>query len=170
MQYLQTLEAIKIKHTNQDVLVQDYVSKLVCWIHEKEEELLTTNYTNLQLRKRIMDFDLQLKALQQIALEKEATVENLNRQLEMIQESHQMMMNANEPDAGSSCGDDHSKDIIDTNCQMCSRELSSVIIFPCKHLCCCKACEAYVYSCPVCEIVKESSVEVSRPLMKKGAE
>lgn len=160
MQYLQTVDAVRIVNTNQDVLLQNYVSKLVGCIHGKEEEVV-------ELRRCLMDLDFELKAVQQIALEKEATVENLNHQLEMIQESHQMMMNANEPDADSSYGDNLSKGIIDGNCQRCHTELSSVIIFPCKHLCICKPCEAYVHSCPVCEIVKESSVEISWPLMKK---
>ena len=33
------------------------------------------------------------------------------------------MMNASEPDAGSSCGD-LSNDIIDSDCQMCGKELA----------------------------------------------
>ena len=44
----------------------------------------------------------------------------------MIQESHhQLMMNASEADAGSSCGD-LSNDRIDSDCQMCRKELSNL--------------------------------------------
>lgn len=167
-----------IGQANQDNLVQNYVSKLLGVIQEKEMELVTANQANFELRERVGDFESQLMALRQTALEKEATVANLNQQLEMIQKSHQIMMTTNEsdsasscvPDAASFCGD-LKKDMLDMNCQMCYKELSTVLIFPCKHLCCCAPCEAYVYSCPVCETVKESSVEVSWPVMnKQGAD
>lgn len=150
MQYLQTANAIMNQHSNQDMLVQNYVSRLLGSIHQKEQELLATNPKNVELQNRLVNLDSKLRALQKKAQEKEATGTT-----------------DNESDAASFCGDNFSSnDIINSYCLMCHRELSSVIIIPCKHLCCCKICEAFVYSCPECEIVKEDCIEVSWPLKK----
>ncbi|XP_017250626.1 E3 ubiquitin-protein ligase BOI-like [Daucus carota subsp. sativus] len=169
-QNLQTINSVVNENTNQVNLILDYASKLLDLIHEKENEVAATNHANWGLQMCLNQYDYQLKAWQQIALEKEALVANLQQQLVMIQESHhQLMLNASQPDAGSSCGDP-SNDVIDRDCQMCGEEISSVVLLPCKHLCCCRTCEANVYSCPVCKMAKESSLEVSWPMIKKGAD
>ncbi|XP_021775361.1 probable BOI-related E3 ubiquitin-protein ligase 2 [Chenopodium quinoa] len=44
-------------------------------------------------------------------------------------------------------------------CKVCKTGKSCVLLLPCRHLCCCKGCEAFVDVCPVCKSVKMASIE-----------
>lgn len=50
------------------------------------------------------------------------------------------------------------------DCKVCERELASVMVWPCRHVCVCKRCDAAAKCCPVCRMVKTTSVEVCLPL------
>lgn len=165
MQHLETVNAIMTEETNQDTLVRNYVSRLLGLIQEKEQAVTTVLRANSILQRLVADTQAQLNACQEKIVDKEATVASLNQRLAMIQMSHQMMI-ANEGDAGSSSSD-ITKEMLDKNCQMCRKRPSCVLIVPCNHLCCCLACKALLHICPVCATVKQSTVEVSWPQMKK---
>uniref|UniRef100_A0A2P2Q6C6 RING-type domain-containing protein n=1 Tax=Rhizophora mucronata TaxID=61149 RepID=A0A2P2Q6C6_RHIMU len=44
-------------------------------------------------------------------------------------------------------------------CKCCNARSSCVLFIPCRHLCSCKACDAFLDSCPVCQTAKETSIE-----------
>ncbi|KMT01391.1 hypothetical protein BVRB_9g214010 [Beta vulgaris subsp. vulgaris] len=44
-------------------------------------------------------------------------------------------------------------------CKVCKSGNSCILLLPCRHLCCCKACEAFVDACPVCKSAKMASIE-----------
>ncbi|XP_021851979.2 probable BOI-related E3 ubiquitin-protein ligase 2 [Spinacia oleracea] len=44
-------------------------------------------------------------------------------------------------------------------CKVCKSGKSCVLLLPCRHLCCCKGCEALVDACPVCKSAKMASIE-----------
>lgn len=44
-------------------------------------------------------------------------------------------------------------------CKGCNSRDSCVLFLPCRHLCSCKACEAFLDSCPVCLTPKKASIE-----------
>ncbi|KAG6418523.1 hypothetical protein SASPL_120727 [Salvia splendens] len=50
------------------------------------------------------------------------------------------------------------------DCKVCERELANVMVWPCRHVCVCKRCDAGAKCCPVCGMVKTTSVEVCLPL------
>ncbi|KAL1559342.1 RING-type E3 ubiquitin transferase [Salvia divinorum] len=50
------------------------------------------------------------------------------------------------------------------DCKVCERELANVMVWPCRHVCICRRCDATTKCCPVCRMVKTTSVEVCLPL------
>ncbi|ESR35830.1 ring-type domain-containing protein [Citrus sinensis] len=44
-------------------------------------------------------------------------------------------------------------------CKGCNSRDSCVLFLPCRHLCACRACEAFLDSCPVCLTPKKASIE-----------
>ncbi|KAL9673149.1 hypothetical protein QQ045_029402 [Rhodiola kirilowii] len=48
-------------------------------------------------------------------------------------------------------------------CKVCGQRESCMVMVPCCHLCCCKACVDFVSLCPVCgrEVIKGSALEAS---------
>ncbi|XP_047939542.1 BOI-related E3 ubiquitin-protein ligase 1-like [Salvia hispanica] len=50
------------------------------------------------------------------------------------------------------------------DCKVCERELANMMVWPCRHVCVCKRCDAAAKCCPVCGMVKTTSVEVCLPL------
>lgn len=45
-------------------------------------------------------------------------------------------------------------------CRACRAKEVSFLLMPCRHLCLCKDCDAFVNVCPVCRLFKNSSVQV----------
>ncbi|KAH6830868.1 hypothetical protein C2S53_005792 [Perilla frutescens var. hirtella] len=50
------------------------------------------------------------------------------------------------------------------DCKVCERQLATVMVWPCRHVCVCMRCDATTKYCPVCRSVKTTSVEVCLPL------
>ncbi|XP_054790771.1 E3 ubiquitin-protein ligase BOI-like [Prosopis cineraria] len=45
-------------------------------------------------------------------------------------------------------------------CRACKAKEVSMLLMPCRHLCLCMECDAYVNVCPVCQMMKSDSVQV----------
>ncbi|MQM05525.1 hypothetical protein Taro_038336 [Colocasia esculenta] len=45
-------------------------------------------------------------------------------------------------------------------CKSCKIKEISMLLLPCRHLCLCKDCEAFIHLCPVCHCMKTTSVQV----------
>ncbi|CAH9113024.1 unnamed protein product [Cuscuta europaea] len=55
-----------------------------------------------------------------------------------------------EEDAQSSSVDPEHSDPVRIKCRLCGRRTATVLLWPCRHLCLCKRCEAFAKRCPVC--------------------
>ncbi|CAH9126334.1 unnamed protein product [Cuscuta epithymum] len=55
-----------------------------------------------------------------------------------------------EEDAQSSSVDPEQSDPVRIKCRLCGRRNATVLLMPCRHLCLCKRCEAFVNRCPAC--------------------
>lgn len=49
-------------------------------------------------------------------------------------------------------------------CKVCERQLATMMMWPCRHVCVCSGCDNATRRCPVCRLVKTTSVEVCLPL------
>ncbi|KAI9124965.1 hypothetical protein K1719_003581 [Acacia pycnantha] len=45
-------------------------------------------------------------------------------------------------------------------CRACKVKEVSMLLMPCRHLCLCKDCDAFLNVCPVCQMMKSASVQV----------
>ncbi|CAL0331189.1 unnamed protein product [Lupinus luteus] len=45
-------------------------------------------------------------------------------------------------------------------CRGCGKRVASVVVLPCRHLCMCAECDTHFKACPVCHILKNSTIEV----------
>ncbi|KAL3653365.1 hypothetical protein CASFOL_003046 [Castilleja foliolosa] len=46
------------------------------------------------------------------------------------------------------------------DCKICGKQLATVLMWPCRHVCVCKQCDAVTDRCPVCRVEKRSTVDV----------
>ncbi|CAN1310905.1 Probable BOI-related E3 ubiquitin-protein ligase 3 [Linum perenne] len=46
------------------------------------------------------------------------------------------------------------------NCRACKSREVSVLLMPCRHLCLCIDCDMFINVCPVCQLIKTTSIQV----------
>ncbi|KAK4433438.1 hypothetical protein Salat_1106100 [Sesamum alatum] len=67
-------------------------------------------------------------------------------------------------DAESSFEDPDRVGPVRLECKACERQLATVMMWPCHHICVCTRCDSGTKVCPVCRSLKTASVEVCLPL------
>ncbi|KAL0304009.1 UNVERIFIED_CONTAM: BOI-related E3 ubiquitin-protein ligase 1 [Sesamum radiatum] len=67
-------------------------------------------------------------------------------------------------DAESSFEDPDRVGPVRLDCKACERQLATVMMWPCRHVCVCTRCDSLTKVCPVCRSLKTTSVEVCLPL------
>lgn len=141
------------------ILMQNYETKMKAIMDEKDEVINTATNRTIELQNYLLMAEKEAKNWQQKAIENEAMVTDLNKKLYQAKERKH-------DDAESICNggedeDDHEhqneKKMV---CKMCHVRSSCVLLLPCRHLCCCRLCEGLLMFCPVCETVKNGSLEV----------
>ncbi|WOG97758.1 hypothetical protein DCAR_0417099 [Daucus carota subsp. sativus] len=159
----QRLNAVLREETRQRaVQLEKYAANLVSLIQKKENEVALARQTSMEIEQCMVKTDAEVKSWQKLALEKEAKVAELSYKLKKVEERIQML-NSGALDADSTCGETSqgkSREDLYGKCKVCQAQGSCVVLFPCKHLCCCKSCEALVKFCPVCESLKKASMEI----------
>ncbi|KAL8059259.1 hypothetical protein ABFX02_03G073600 [Erythranthe guttata] len=141
----------------QAYIIQECESKLTALILQKEEQSAAARSRTRELTETLKMAEMEARAWQKIAAEKEAVATDLNNRL----------MNM-EHDAMSFCGSSSSPPPPPAavvagkmECRLCGGgRVCCVVFFPCRHVCCCKQCEPLLGHCPFCCTVKEASLEV----------
>ncbi|KAJ6773514.1 BOI-RELATED E3 UBIQUITIN-PROTEIN LIGASE 3-RELATED [Salix purpurea] len=145
-------------------ILKSVESKVSSLIRQKEEDLARATKKTMELEVWLRKVELESEQCQRVAREKEAMVVDLSNSLEQIR--GRLAMASNEvPDAESFCcgscdreqEQESQKKMV---CRGCRSRSPCIIFLPCRHLCSCKSCEAYLVSCPVCKSVKQASMEV----------
>lgn len=141
-------------------------------LHEKEIELENMNRKNKELMERIKQVTVEVQSWHYKAKYNESVVNFLRSNLQ--QAIAQGATNVKE-----GCGDSEVDDAASytnvnhlgavdisgvmkkpINCRACKVREVSVLLLPCRHLCMCKECEAFIELCPVCSVMKTASVQV----------
>ncbi|PSS31237.1 BOI-related E3 ubiquitin-protein like [Actinidia chinensis var. chinensis] len=134
-------------------LLQRYESKWTTLMLQRDESLVLATKKSKELQQCLRKIEMEKQNWQRKAKESEAKVAELNSTL----------IRVTEREAESFCGSsnrEESKKMMKNWCKLCRSRRSCVVLLPCRHLCSCKSCEAFVGFCPVCESVKEASMEV----------
>jgi E3 ubiquitin-protein ligase BOI-like protein len=159
------------------VLLSNVESKTLNFLRQKEENLAQATMRSMELQECLKKAEMEKETWQRLAKGNESLVIDLNNTLEQVKERLVLASNTAEDTAsfcGSSCYQRENQDnrgqetqVIKSSsssknmsCKSCYSRTSCVLFLPCRHLCSCKYCEAFLGSCPVCNALKEDSMEV----------
>ncbi|WOL12598.1 putative BOI-related E3 ubiquitin-protein ligase 2 [Canna indica] len=141
-------------------------------LREKEEELEKTGERIAELEQKLREANSELQMWFGIAKNNEAAVTTLQASLEEV------LRNAGAaalPDEGYGENDDCVQSCFTPSpllchrrkgapaCKACQEADACVLLIPCRHLCLCKECSSKTDTCPICHLVKNTSLEVVIP-------
>lgn len=166
-----------------EVLVKKIESKASFLLRQKDEEIVKARNKTMELQNMLKKLEMENQAWQRVAQENEAMVVSLNNRLEQVREEQASCRFNNGVDDAESCCEceDNNEGIMETKgfaavdssnqrqeeqeekttmvCKCCYCRNSSVLFLPCRHLCSCKDCAAFLDSCPVCRTPKKACIE-----------
>ncbi|XVF67945.1 hypothetical protein PTKIN_Ptkin10aG0162700 [Pterospermum kingtungense] len=166
------------------VLSRKIESKVCFLLRQKDEEILKATHKTMELQNLLKKLEMENQEWQRVAQENEAMVMSLNNTLEQLQQAS-CCFNYGADDAESCCevnrdtdaagpvvgggtaaGDHGREQEEDTTrkmttmvCKCCNSRTTCVLFLPCRHLCSCKDCAAFLDTCPVCRTAKKASIE-----------
>ncbi|XVE56193.1 hypothetical protein DITRI_Ditri03aG0218000 [Diplodiscus trichospermus] len=145
-------------------LLKSMESKALYLIRRKEEELARATKKTMELEASLRKAEMESESWQRLAKANEAMVMDLSNTLQQVRESLVWVSNTAEDAESLFCGsfdrDHQQEESNEMACKHCNSRSSSVLFLPCRHLCSCKSCEAFLDSCPICKSVKEASRRV----------
>ncbi|GKD53619.1 probable BOI-related E3 ubiquitin-protein ligase 3 [Tanacetum coccineum] len=140
-------------------ILKNYESKSQLLLRQKDEEIKRATSRRIELEEYLRITDVERQRWQMAANETEAMVMNLNKAIDQVSENSKKVAGAEAEDEGSCCyeNNDNKKML----CKSCFNEDSCVVMLPCRHLCSCKSCDVFLTSCPVCNMVKKATIQLS---------
>ncbi|KAJ4963125.1 hypothetical protein NE237_023064 [Protea cynaroides] len=156
------------------ILLRKIESKTLSLLKQKDEVIARSVKRTMELQECLRRMEMENQAWQRVTKENEAMVMALNNTLQQVKENAYCYPSAVADDAESCCevSQEHYRDekrrdaeeedppMKKMTCKSCNSQNSCVLFLPCRHLCSCKSCEAFLDSCPVCNSVKKASIEV----------
>ncbi|KAK9666789.1 hypothetical protein RND81_14G211400 [Saponaria officinalis] len=153
--------------------------KAVQLLKQKDDEISEATKKSLEFQEIIRKLEVENQAWQKVASQNEEMVFSLSNTLQQLQQQQQQQgcstSSSNCVDDAESCcniSDNNEKNTsvaekteenrgVDTKklCKKCKTRKVSMLMLPCKHLCCCKSCDAVIGACPVCKSPKMASIE-----------
>ncbi|XP_023529767.1 probable BOI-related E3 ubiquitin-protein ligase 2 [Cucurbita pepo subsp. pepo] len=154
-------------------LMKKIEAKTEVLLRQKEEEIVKASKKTMELEIFLRKLETENQIWKRIAEENEAMAMSLTNKLDQMREN--IATNSSD-DAESCCADDDETPARNRACSVsehgtkqsktmmmicrgCNFRNSTVILLPCRHLCCCKHCESVLDSCPVCRTGKKASIE-----------
>ncbi|KZV29803.1 hypothetical protein F511_10665 [Dorcoceras hygrometricum] len=149
------------------LILNKYETKTKFLLNQKEEQIAEVSSRTFQLEHLLTRMEIENQTWQRVAKEKESMVASLNCAIQRLKETANPQSNGAD-DAESCCQNidgEKTENVEFQNmkkmvCRCCNHRNSCVIILPCRHLCSCRDCEVFLYSCPVCRNVKKAAIEV----------
>lgn len=148
------------------ILLKSVESKAMSLMKQKEEDLAQATKKTMELEACLKKAQIERETWQRVAGENEAMIMDLSNTLEQVRERLFLDSTRGQDTDESSCCGSCEKEQEDNStkkmacCKGCNSRASCVLFLPCRHLCSCKFCEAFLAYCPVCDSVKEGSMEV----------
>ncbi|KAK4793254.1 hypothetical protein SAY86_023689 [Trapa natans] len=148
---------LKEQRRQQEAEVVSKIESRARWlIQQKDEEIARASKRTLELQSLLAKLEAESHAWQRLSREKEAVVVSLSTMLERVRSRKE-----EEEDAGS-CWEaapaPHGEEGTMV-CRGCNDGEPCVLFLPCRHLCSCKSCDAFLERCPLCGAPKKASIE-----------
>ncbi|KAM7479452.1 hypothetical protein LguiA_027665 [Lonicera macranthoides] len=159
------------------LLLKNHESKIQILLRQKDEEISRAVSKAMELENLLRRMEIESQTWQRLAKENEAMVISLNNTIEQLKQTTLLLTNEAE-DADSCCdmiqkgeketGENKGHEVEKEHegyratqviCKSCNCRSSCLIFLPCRHLCSCKDCEAFLDSCPVCRTEKKAVIE-----------
>lgn len=163
-------EALQQQKSQQlQFVIKSFESRTMALMREKEENLEKQRVKTKLLEECLIKSVEETEVWQSIAKEKHEKVIELNNMLLMIQRnllSSTLQPNDGDAESVYECeaieeevkvSEEMKKKVV---CKCCNNGELCVVFLPCRHLCCCKDCETVLGLCPLCQSVKQGSVEI----------
>ncbi|KAL7125499.1 hypothetical protein ABFS83_14G120900 [Erythranthe nasuta] len=148
------------------ILMKKYETKTRLLLKQKDQEIANAANRTNELQNFLNRIEIENQTWQRVARENESMVASLSGTIQRLRESSAAAAACSPAADAESCCENGGEDDEEEKwgerklvCRRCKSEKSSVILLPCRHLCCCKECEVFLDSCPVCTMVKKASVE-----------
>lgn len=149
------------------LLMKKYEWKIESLMKRKEEEMLKAANKKVELLECLRRMEMERQAWQRLAQENEATAASLNSTIQRLREAASsgaaedaesccLEREREEEREGGTWGEQETRKMV---CRCCNSRNSCVIMLPCRHLCSCRDCDAFLDSCPVCNLPKKASLE-----------
>ena len=145
-------------------------------LREKEAEVEKATRKNAELEARAAQLSIEAQVWQAKARDQEAQATSLQVQLQRAimsggasaQDSRRVEdqlgcavgVDGQAEDAESAYVDPDRVVVSRPTCKACRKRAASVVLLPCRHLCLCTECDQVAQACPLCLIMRNSSVEV----------
>lgn len=169
------------EHRKQQItlLLMNYESKAQFLFQQKDEEIAKAVNRTIELEDLLKRMETENQTWQRMAKENEAMIMSLNKSMEQLRKGASAAA-ADRQSSGNGVGVEDAESCCEIvmnsapvaaeqpevrvnrmpmMCKICCFRSSSVIMLPCRHLCSCNVCEAFIETCPVCNVVKEASIE-----------
>ncbi|KAL6509399.1 hypothetical protein OROGR_022709 [Orobanche gracilis] len=128
-------------------------------LKQKEIELQNKSLQNIELERKAEHYKKEAERLSTKARNLERATMSLKSCLEEANAARRYAETAQE-EAESFFEDPDRVGPVRLDCKVCDRQLASVMMWPCRHVCVCTRCDAATKVCPVCRLMKTTSVEV----------
>ncbi|GAA0164054.1 hypothetical protein LIER_19779 [Lithospermum erythrorhizon] len=151
------------------LILKKYGARIEYLLRQKDDEIAKAVNKTMELQDFMKRVEIENEAWQKLAKDNEEMVFSLNNTIEHLKASASLSTNGAE-DAESCC--DRATDSIEVKveqnleqiskrvlCKGCNIRSSCIIILPCRHLCLCQSCEAFLHSCPVCGTEKKATIQ-----------
>ncbi|GMH16361.1 hypothetical protein Nepgr_018202 [Nepenthes gracilis] len=167
------LKLMMQEHSRQQLasLLREFEAKSAILLRQKEEEIARNINRAAELEGFAKQMETENQVWQRVAAENEAMITSLNATLNQMKREACFFSTVD--DAESCCGEGGATENRGDGgaaatafagerkmlCRICSLRISCVVFLPCRHLCSCKECEAFLEICPVCTSQKEGTME-----------
>ncbi|XP_057769246.1 BOI-related E3 ubiquitin-protein ligase 1-like [Salvia miltiorrhiza] len=136
------------------LLIKRCESRIQCLLKQRDEEIWRAARRNAELEECVRKMEMERQTWQRFAQENEALAASLSGTIQRVRAAA-----AEEEDAASWCVEREGGESRKMVCRCCNSRKSSVIMLPCRHLCSCRDCDAFLDCCPLCNVAKKASLE-----------
>ncbi|XP_039046814.1 BOI-related E3 ubiquitin-protein ligase 1-like isoform X2 [Hibiscus syriacus] len=159
------------RHRHYQALLRAAEESVVRRLRDKEEEVEKAKRRNAELEARVAQLNVEAQVWQAKARAQEATAASLQEQLQQaimsggdaaVQDCRRAEECGEGAEDAESAYVDPERVVVASgpSCKACRTRLAAVVMLPCRHLCLCTECDRVAQACPICLILRNSTVEV----------